>query len=69
MELDMNGRIICHKVRLNQGGYDCFGGYFGFGAPLYWIEFPDGRSGHVRASSRADAIQTAIDIPDYWGIC
>lgn len=60
--------LACHKVRVNGGGYDWAGRYWGTGAPLYYIEFADGRNGHVRASSRKDAIATAIEKPAYWGI-
>jgi hypothetical protein len=61
---------VCHKVRVNSQGY-AYGGqqYFGTGAPLYYAEFEDGRSGHVRASSRDEAIKAAIARPNYWGIC
>jgi hypothetical protein len=62
-------RIICRRVRLNSGGY-AYGGwqYFGTGAPLYYVEFPDGRSGHVRSGDRKGAIETAVEKPGYWGI-
>ena len=29
-------RLYLRKIRLNDGGYDCNGTYFGHGAPLYW---------------------------------
>lgn len=68
----MNSRTnttICHRVRVNVDGYAYSGGqYFGAGLPLYYVEFPDGRSGHVRAPDRDGAIKTAQDRLRYWGI-
>ena len=48
---------ICRRVYVNRQGY-AYGGrqYFGTGAPLYYYEIADGRSGHVRAFSRKLAI-------------
>jgi len=62
-------RIVCRKVYVNSGGY-AYGGhqYFGTGPQLYYVEFPDGRSGHVRARSRPEAIEEAKTRPGYWGI-
>lgn len=65
-----NGKVVvARKVPVNSQGY-AYGGnqYFGIGAPLYYVEFADGRSGHVRASSRIEAIATATEKPNYWGI-
>lgn len=61
--------VACRRVRLNRGGY-AYGGwqYFGTGIPLYYVEFRDGRSGHVRAWSREQAMTTAVARPGYWGI-
>lgn len=62
-------KIICHKVRVNAQGYAYSGmQYFGTGQQLYFVELDDGRSGHVRASSRKEAIETALARPAYWGI-
>jgi len=63
---------VCRKVRLNAEGY-AYGGrhYFGSGPPLYYVELvtPGGVvSGHVRAKSRAEAIEEAKTRPWYWGI-
>jgi len=48
------------RVRLNRGGYDSRGRYFGTGAPLYSYELANeqGRyleSGEIRATDRAHA--------------
>lgn len=51
-------RVLINRVRLNQGGYDSRGKYFGIGAPLFlYYSDPDeeGLYGHVRASDRASA--------------
>jgi len=31
------GRLYYSKIRLNRGGYDNLGTYFGVGEPLYWV--------------------------------
>ena len=49
-------RVYLQRVRLNQGGYDRHGNYWGVGAPLYAYEFAgDGETRHIRAHSREDA--------------
>jgi len=59
--------IACRRVRVNLGGY-AYGGrvYFGTGAPLYYVEFADGRSMHVRAFSRKAAMDKARGMPSYY---
>lgn len=49
------------RVRLNQGGYDSAGQYFGIGAPLYRYSAPDGRTGEVRAWHRQEAKDAVRD--------
>jgi hypothetical protein len=39
---DFQGRISIRRVRLDSGGYDKNGMYFGHGAPLYWCASEDG---------------------------
>lgn len=49
-----------HKVKLDRGGYDSRGEYFGRGEPLYEVERKsDGKTKRVRASDRKSAITTA----------
>jgi hypothetical protein len=56
----VNRVTTCRKVYVNQQGYAYSGKqYFGTGAPLYYVEFADGTSFHVRAFSRAAAIKQA----------
>lgn len=53
---DFSGRLSLRRVRINSGGYDCNGTYFGLGAPLYWYASDDGEiDGMLRASGRASA--------------
>jgi len=53
---NFNGRITLRRVRLNSGGYDVNGTYFGIGEPLYWYASDDNAiDGMLRASSRAVA--------------
>jgi hypothetical protein len=43
------------RVRLNSGGYDSSGSYWGHGQPLFYFMFDDGgkiESGTLRASDR-----------------
>ena len=52
-------RIYLQRVRLDSGGYDRRGRYFGVGVPLYkWSTEFEGkdRDGHVRGKSRAEAM-------------
>ena len=52
-------KVILRKVRINKGGYDSNGNYWGIGYPLYYYEYtkPDGFAefGHMRQSSRDGA--------------
>lgn len=59
------GRITLFRVRINSGGYDSGGAYWGLGAPLWYVGDPDGNGWFFRASGR-DAAKAAIlkDWPD-----
>ena len=52
------GRLHLMRVRLNSGGYDAGGAYWGLGAPLYYFEH-DGETeqvyGYVRGTTRDKA--------------
>lgn len=53
---DTDARFNLMKVRLDAGGYDPGGAYWGHGGPLYYFEASDGTaSGYLRAPSRASA--------------
>jgi len=46
------------RIKLNAGGYNGQGQYFGNGEPLYWYAMPDGKGyieGYIRARDRAAA--------------
>ena len=50
------GRLCLRKVRLDNGGYDPNGTYFGHGEPLYWYASEDGEiDAMLRAATRDDA--------------
>lgn len=56
----MKVRAYLVRVRLNSGGYDIRGRYWGLGQPLYMYELADERgryvhSDHIRATDRAHA--------------
>jgi len=51
-------KMTLRRVRLDSGGYDSLGTYFGIDAPLYWCASNDSESSvdfMLRASSRAAA--------------
>lgn len=55
-------RLYLQRVRLNSGGYDSRGRYFGTGQPLYkWSTEFEGndREGYVRGGTRAAALKAA----------
>jgi len=49
------GKIYLRRIRLDSGGYDPGGAYWGIGQPLYYAEDQDGNSQFFRAGSRAKA--------------
>ena len=53
---DFSGRLYLRRVRLDAGGYDRLGTYFGRGGPLYWCA-GEGVDFMVRARDRADAVR------------
>lgn len=62
---DFSGRLCLRRVRLDTGGYDRNGTYFGHGAPLYWYASDDGEiDGMMRADSRRRArLQLLLTYP------
>lgn len=57
------GKVSITKERLNNGGYDRDGVYFGVGEPLYYVMDEDGIYGdYIRASCREEAIELAREI-------
>lgn len=53
-------RLYLRRIRLDRGGYDPGGAYWGLGAPLYWYGDDSGAiDGCLRASSR-DAAKAEI---------
>ncbi len=66
-------KLTVSRVRLNSGGYDSHGGYWGGGAPLFYVENEDtGEAVHVRAadakSARAKALKEDAEswFPKLW---
>jgi hypothetical protein len=56
------------SVRLDRGGYDRSGRYFGVGPKLYRVFDNDtGKSLHVRAPTARKARELAIANPHHWG--
>lgn len=53
---DIAGKLSLQRVRINAGGYDSGGAYWGLGAPLYWYGDNEGIvSRYLRAITRAQA--------------
>jgi hypothetical protein len=42
-DTDFAGRLTLRRVRIDSGGYDSQGTYFGIGGPLYWYAADCGR--------------------------
>ena len=60
---DFNGRIYLRRIRLDSGGYDPNGTYFGAGEPLFWYSDEDGEiDGMIRALGRDWARQRVLAI-------
>lgn len=48
-----NPKFSLQRIRLDSGGYDSGGAYWGIGTPLYWYQSTDGFiEGFLRAFSR-----------------
>jgi hypothetical protein len=50
-----DGPITLRRIRLNSGGYDSGGAYWGYGAPLFWAADKAGNEMFFRAGSRESA--------------
>ena len=49
-------KLVLRKIRIDNGGYDCLGTYFGWGAPLYWYANSEGTlDACLRADNRKEA--------------
>jgi hypothetical protein len=49
-------KFSLQRIRLDSGGYDSGGAYWGYGTPLYWYQSVDGQAeGFLRATSREKA--------------
>lgn len=56
--------VSIQRVRINAGGYDAGGAYWGTGAPLYVAWADNGYRQFVRAASRDEAAD-ALRLPDW----
>ena len=63
---DFAGKLSLREARINSGGYDCNGTYFGIGQPLYWCASEDGSVDFMmRASCRYNArVAVLCDYPN-----
>lgn len=61
------GPVHLRSVRINGGGYDAGGAYWGVGQPLWYAQDQDGNSQFFRARDREAAkAQLAADWPGIW---
>lgn len=59
---DFAGKLYLRHIRLDSGGYDCNGTYFGCGRPLYWYaDDEDKIDAMLRANNRADAKRQILE--------
>lgn len=63
IETDLARFVRLYRVRLDSGGYDDGGAYWGLGEPLWCAEDEDGNRQFTRASSRNRAA-LILGIPD-----
>lgn len=55
-------KVRVSRVRLDRGGYDSGGAYWGIGAPLYWVRSDNGDvSAFYRAWDREGAKKQALE--------
>ncbi len=52
---ELCGKISLQRVRLDSGGYDKGGAYWGTGTPLWYAEDQDGNNKYFRAPTREAA--------------
>ena len=57
---DFSGKLTLQRVRLDSGGYDSNGTYFGMGAPLFWYASDDGEIDAVLRASDREAAKREI---------
>jgi hypothetical protein len=66
--ISYGGKISLRAVRLNSGGYDEGGAYWGLrrrGEQLYYYENEDGECGYLDAYGREDAKRKVLElVPD-----
>ena len=60
---DFQGKLCLRKIRLDNGGYDVNGTYFGHWKSLYWFASDGGEiDGMLRADDREDAREQVLDM-------
>lgn len=54
------GKLVLRRVRLDVGGYDALGTYWGLGLPLYWYADADGQVDATLRAPDRDAAKREI---------
>jgi hypothetical protein len=57
---DFAGKLALRRIRLDSGGYDPNGTYFGTGAPLFWYASEDGEIDDMTRAANRDAAKKKI---------
>lgn len=60
-------RVYLRRLRLDSGGYDEGGAYWGHGQPIYWAYALDGALDITMRARTRDAVKAAL-LADYPGI-
>lgn len=53
-------KMTLRHIRLNNGGYDGMGCYFGIGQPLYWCASDDGSVDYMLRASNRNAAKCIV---------
>ncbi len=61
-DIEVYGKVRLERVRLNQGGYDSGGAYWGSGEPLFRAEDSEGNQYFLRGKNRAAAKKFLSDM-------
>lgn len=54
------GKLFLRRIRLNQGGYDRNGTYFGWGGPLYWVTSEEGEVDYMLRAINRDSARAMV---------
>lgn len=56
------GKVSLRRIRINSGGYDSGGAYWGIGAPLFWACCEDGEYAEFFRAPNRDAAKDHVKL-------